>query len=106
MSGLDLLERIRADEGTRELPVIVISGHATVHDAVKAIKLGAADFFEKPLNRDRIVVSVKNALLTSELVRKVADFAAQMEARYEMIGQSPAMQRLTQPACGILAMPV
>ncbi len=94
MSGLDLLERIRMDEGTRELAVIVISGHATVHDAVKAIKLGAADFFEKPLNRDRVVVSVKNALKTSELARKVADFAAQMEARYEMIGQSPAMQRL------------
>lgn len=94
MSGLDLLERIRADDGTRELAVIVVSGHATVHDAVKAIKLGAADFFEKPLNRDRIVVSVKNALKTSELARKVADFNAQMEARYEMIGQSPAMQRL------------
>jgi len=94
MSGLKLLERMRQDEATRELPVIVISGHATVHDAVKAIKLGAGDFFEKPLNRERILVSVKNALKTSELVRKVADFSAQIEARYEMIGQSAAMQRL------------
>jgi DNA-binding NtrC family response regulator len=94
MSGLRLLERMRQDEATRELPVIVISGHATVHDAVKAIKLGAGDFFEKPLNRERILVSVKNALKTSELVRKVADFSAQIEARYEMIGQSAAMQRL------------
>jgi DNA-binding NtrC family response regulator len=85
---------MRQDEATRELPVIVISGHATVHDAVKAIKLGAGDFFEKPLNRERILVSVKNALKTSELVRKVADFSAQIEARYEMIGQSAAMQRL------------
>jgi DNA-binding NtrC family response regulator len=94
MSGLELLERVRQDEGTKELPVIVVSGHATVHDAVKAIKLGAGDFFEKPLNRERILVSVKNALKTSELVRRVADFAAQMEARYEMIGQSAPMQRL------------
>ncbi|HLM71849.1 MAG TPA: sigma-54 dependent transcriptional regulator [Polyangiaceae bacterium] len=94
MSGLRLLERMRQDEATRELPAIVISGHATVHDAVKAIKLGAGDFFEKPLNRERILVSVKNALKTSELVRKVADFSAQIEARYEMIGQSAAMQRL------------
>ena len=52
MSGLEMLERVRNDEGLRELPVIVISGHATVHDAVTAIKLGASDFFEKPLNRD------------------------------------------------------
>ena len=41
------------------MPVIVISGHATVHDAVHAIKLGASDFFEKPLNRERVLVSVQ-----------------------------------------------
>jgi DNA-binding NtrC family response regulator len=94
MSGLELLERIRQDDTIGELPVIVVSGHATVHDAVKAIKLGASDFFEKPLNRERILVSVKNALKTSRLAREVADLYAQMEARYEMIGQSAAMQRL------------
>jgi DNA-binding NtrC family response regulator len=94
MSGLELLERIRQDDAVSELPVIVVSGHATVHDAVKAIKLGASDFFEKPLNRERILVSVKNALKTSRLAREVADLYAQMEARYEMIGQSAAMQRL------------
>jgi two-component system, NtrC family, nitrogen regulation response regulator NtrX len=94
MSGLELLERLRQDDATRELPVIVVSGHATVHDAVKAIKLGAGDFFEKPLNRERILVSVKNTLQTSALVREVADLHAQMEARYEMLGQSAPMQRL------------
>src|SRR5262249_52926927 len=56
MSGIDLLGKIRQDDATRELPVIVISGHATVQDAVLAIKLGAGDFFEKPLNRERILV--------------------------------------------------
>src|SRR5688572_23770567 len=45
MSGLEALEKIRGDEGLKSLPVIVISGHASVHDAVAAIKLGAADFF-------------------------------------------------------------
>jgi DNA-binding NtrC family response regulator len=94
MSGLDLLERIRQDDAMRELPVIVISGHATVHDAVMAIKLGAGDFFEKPLNRERVLVSVKNTLHSAELVRMVADLNAQIQARYEMIGQSPVMQRL------------
>src|SRR5262249_50738516 len=49
MSGLDALERIKKDDATKDLPIIVISGHATVADAVNAIKLGASDFFEKPL---------------------------------------------------------
>ena len=94
MHGLDLLERIRQDDATRELPVIVISGHATVHDAVKAIKLGAGDFFEKPLNRERVLVGVRNALKTSRLAREVADLLAEVHARYEMIGQSAPMQRI------------
>jgi DNA-binding NtrC family response regulator len=94
MSGIELLSRLRQDESTRELPVIVISGHATVQDAVQAIKLGAGDFFEKPLARERILVSVKNTLLASQLSREVASLHAQIEARYEMIGQSPGMQRL------------
>ncbi|MDB5215435.1 MAG: Response regulator of zinc sigma-54-dependent two-component system, partial [Myxococcaceae bacterium] len=53
MSGLEALERIRNEEATRDMPIIVISGHATVNDAVHAIKLGASDFFEKPLARER-----------------------------------------------------
>ena len=62
MSGLDALERVRKEEATRDTPIIVISGHATVNDAVHAIKLGASDFFEKPLARERVLVSVKNVL--------------------------------------------
>jgi two-component system, NtrC family, nitrogen regulation response regulator NtrX len=96
MSGLDLLSRLRQDDATSELPVIVISGHATVQDAVQAIKLGAGDFFEKPLNRERILVSVRNTLRASKLAREVASLHAEIEARYEMIGQSGAMRRLYQ----------
>src|SRR5262249_47718799 len=94
ISGVDVLGKLRQDDATRELPVIVISGHATVHDAVSAIKLGAGDFFEKPLNRERVLVGVRNALQTSQLVREVASLHAQIEARYEMIGKSAPMQRL------------
>jgi DNA-binding NtrC family response regulator len=94
MSGLELLARLRGDEATHPLPVIVISGHGTIPDAVQAIRLGAADFIEKPLNRERVLVSVKNVLAVSELTRRVARIDADLWARYAMIGESPAMKRL------------
>jgi DNA-binding NtrC family response regulator len=96
MSGLDALEKLRADEATRDVPVIVISGHATVHDAVAAIKLGANDFFEKPLNRERVLVSVRNSIRTARLHRTVEQMRAELEARYEMIGTSLPMHKLFQ----------
>jgi len=94
LSGLEALEKLRADEGTRDMPVIVISGHATVHDAVLAIKLGASDFFEKPLNRERVLVSVRNSIRTARLSRTVEQMRAELEARYEMIGTSPPIKKL------------
>jgi DNA-binding NtrC family response regulator len=94
MSGLEALEKLRKDEATKQVPVIVISGHASVHDAVLAIKLGAADFFEKPLNRERVLVSVHNVIRTAKLSVAMAELREEVEARYEMIGQSPPMQRL------------
>lgn len=94
MSGLDALREIRQDDATRDVPVVVISGHATVHDAVAAIKLGASDFFEKPLNRERILVSVENCIRTARLSRTVEQMRAELEQRYEMIGTSAPMQKL------------
>lgn len=96
MSGLDALGKLRSEEANKDLPVIVISGHATVHDAVNAIKLGASDFFEKPLNRERVLVSVSNCIRTARLTRTVEAMRGELEARYEMIGTSPAMQKLFQ----------
>src|SRR6187549_976230 len=96
IGGLDVLQRLRADDATRDLPVIVISGHATVHDAVAAIKLGATDFFEKPLNRERVLVSVRNSIRTARLNRTVEQMRGELQARYEMIGTSPPIQRLFQ----------
>ena len=94
MSGLDALAKIRSDEATKDLPIIVISGHATVHDAVQAIKLGASDFFEKPLARERVLVSVRNVLHAAIVQRELARVTAQQLQRYEMIGRSTVMQRL------------
>jgi DNA-binding NtrC family response regulator len=94
ISGLEALERLRKDEATKQVPVIVVSGHATVHDAVAAIKFGAADFFEKPLNRERVLVSVQNVIRTAKLSQAMAELREELETRYEMIGKSPPMQRL------------
>ncbi|GAC1357974.1 MAG: sigma-54 dependent transcriptional regulator [Polyangiales bacterium] len=94
ISGLEALEKMRADEAMKGIPVIVISGHATVHDAVNAIKLGAADFFEKPLNRERVVVSVRNCLDRAALSRELSGFKAEASKRHEMIGKSAAMKKL------------
>ena len=64
-NGIDLLRELQAAEITA--PVIMISGHATIADAVEATRAGAFDFLEKPLGRDRVMVAVKNALEQGKL---------------------------------------
>jgi two-component system nitrogen regulation response regulator NtrX len=93
-SGIDALEKLRKDDATKDLPVIVISGHASVNDAVQAIKLGASDFFEKPLNRERVLVSVRNVLEAAKTLRALAEVSAAQLKRYEMIGASAVIQKL------------
>jgi two-component system, NtrC family, nitrogen regulation response regulator NtrX len=94
MSGLETLAKLRSDEATRDLPIIVISGHATVNDAVQAIKLGASDFFEKPLARERVLVSLRNVLDAATAHRELAIVSEQQLLRYEMVGRSAVIQRL------------
>jgi len=60
MDGLEVLTRLA--EGGLTLPVVIISGHGTVETAVQATKLGAFDFLEKPLDADRVLVTLRNAL--------------------------------------------
>ena len=95
MHGLSLLDRAR--ELWRDLPVIVVSGHAETPDVVEAMRRGAADFFSKPVDRERVVVSVRNALARRSLEGRVATLAAH-ERRFadEMVGDSPAMRRLRE----------
>jgi two-component system nitrogen regulation response regulator NtrX len=94
MSGIEALAKIRSEPETRHLPVLMVSGHASVAEAVKAVQLGATDFFEKPLDRDRVLVTVRNALQTWQLQRELEQLRADVEQRYEMIGESPVMRSL------------
>ncbi len=97
MSGLDLLKKLRSSgKPWGQLPVIVISGHASLQEAVEAVKLGATDFLEKPLDRDRLVITVRNCLEQAGLRREVAELRAREAGRREMIGSSPPMVRLLE----------
>jgi len=65
MDGMEVLERIKGE--IPNLPVIMISGHGNIELAVKAVKLGAYDFIEKPLSLEKVLLAVNNALLFSKL---------------------------------------
>jgi two-component system, NtrC family, nitrogen regulation response regulator NtrX len=90
--GLELLKELK--ERDPELPVIVISGHGNVDSAVKAIRLGAYDFLEKPLSLSRVLLTVANALERSRLSREVRALADRFEKDDPLIGGSPRMLRL------------
>jgi DNA-binding NtrC family response regulator len=95
MDGLTLLSRAR--ELWKDLPVVVISGHADTSDIVDAVKRGAADFIGKPVDRERVIVCVRNALSRRTLEEKVQALSAK-ERRFadEMVGDSPAMRKLRE----------
>ncbi len=95
-NGIDLAREIAA--GRDAAPVIMISGHANIADAVQATRAGAFDFLEKPLGRDRVLVAVKNALQQAALRlenERLRELAGQTPA---MIGPSAAFQRTVDQA--------
>ena len=94
LDGLKVLERIR--ESHPEVVVVMISGHGTVETAVKATKLGAFDFLEKPLSIEKTLVVVKNALEHQALLAENKRLRAEREERYRIIGESVPMKALRQ----------
>ena len=81
----------------RETPpptVVMISGHATLADAVRAVKSGAYDLLEKPLDRERLLVTIRNALERRAMATEVAGLRALADERFEMVGRSAPMQAL------------
>ncbi|MBK6489302.1 MAG: sigma-54-dependent Fis family transcriptional regulator [Gemmatimonadetes bacterium] len=92
MDGLEALRHIRQlDPGAT---VVMISGHATIQTAVEATQLGAYDILEKPLDTDRILVLLRNALQHLSLQEENAQLRASIESRYEIVGKSFAIRTL------------
>ncbi len=94
LDGLEVLRRIQ--EKHPETVVVMISGHGTVETAVRATKLGAFDFLEKPLSIEKTLVVVKNALEHQALFEENRQLRDQLETRYRIIGESVPMKALRQ----------
>lgn len=92
IDGLETLKQMRAS-GV-EAAVVIISGHGNIETAVRATKLGAFDFIEKPLSIEKTVLAVRNALRQKELERVNAELVAELNREYAMIGESVAMRAL------------
>ncbi|MGA1997293.1 MAG: sigma-54 dependent transcriptional regulator [Bryobacteraceae bacterium] len=96
-NGIDLLRTVRQNAAAS--PVIMISGHGTIADAVEATRAGAFDFLEKPLSRDRVLVAIKNALDRSNLEHENERLRELVKSDApKMIGSSPAWQRAVEQA--------
>ena len=100
MGGIDVLKEIKNEY--REIEVIVISGHANIDIAVKAVKLGAFDFVEKPLSMEKIINLVRNALRIEDLRRENKSLRNNLFVEDQMIGTSAVMniiwERIQQSA--------
>ncbi len=92
MDGLEVLMRLR--EIDPDALVVMISGHGTIETAVEATRRGAYDFLEKPLDTDRILVTLRNALQQRGLVQENARLRGEVESRHEIVGSSFAIRAL------------
>src|ERR1700734_2087034 len=86
--GLDVLNEIRSLETENKPEVIIISGHGTIETAVRATKLGAFDFLEKPLSLERTLIVVKNAIESAKLHRENLEFRRQFALETTITGES------------------
>jgi two-component system nitrogen regulation response regulator NtrX len=94
MDGLETLRKLRELDGHAQ--VVMISGHGTIQTAVEATQLGAYDFLEKPLDTDRILLTLRNALQHVDLASENVRLKAQVHAQYEIVGSSKAIQQVIE----------
>lgn len=94
MGGIDVLKKIK--EKYSEIAIIMISGHANIDLAVKAVKLGAFDFMEKPLSLDKVITLVRNAIEIQTLKRENRTLKMISHKEDDMIGQSVPIQQIRE----------
>ncbi len=95
MGGLDGLETLsRLCDLDPPATVVMISGHGTIATAVQATQRGAFDFLEKPLDTDRLLVTLRNALSQSALTGENRELKRALDTRYPMVGTSPALEEV------------
>jgi len=92
MDGLETLKRLR--ELDPQAQVVMISGHGTIQTAVEATQLGAYDFLEKPLDTDRILLTLRNALQHIVLVNENVRLKQEVREQYEIVGSSKAIRHV------------
>jgi two-component system, NtrC family, nitrogen regulation response regulator NtrX len=90
MDGIEVLFKINETAG--DTPVVMISGHGNIDTAVEAIKKGAYDFLEKPLDLNRLLITIRNATDKSRLVTQTQVLKNKVSRMYEMVGESEAIK--------------
>lgn len=94
MNGFEVLNKLK--ELNLDINVIVISAFSSLENAVKATKLGAFDFLEKPIDRDKLLLSIRNALSQVKLVKENKELKKTLNESSVIIGRSPAIQNVLQ----------
>ena len=94
MDGIEVLEKIHAIDS--DTTVVMISGHGTIDTAVEAIKKGAFDFISKPLDLNRLLITIRNATDKSRLVTETRVLKRKVNRNYEMLGNSEALGRIRE----------
>jgi DNA-binding NtrC family response regulator len=94
MDGIEVLQKI--SESSSDIPVIMISGHGNIDTAVEAIKKGAYDFLEKPLDLNRLLITIRNATDKSSLITQTQVLKNKVSRMYEIIGESEAIRKVKE----------
>ncbi|MDR1672676.1 MAG: sigma-54 dependent transcriptional regulator [Bacteroidales bacterium] len=94
MDGMEVLEKIMKMSG--DVPIVMISGHGNIDTAVEAIKKGAFDFIEKPLDLNRLLITIRNAMEKKELVTETKVLKRRVSKTYEIIGESSAIKNVLE----------
>jgi len=94
MDGIEVLQKLQ--EISTDVPVIMISGHGNIDTAVDSIRKGAFDFLEKPLDLNRLLITIRNALERGSLISQTKTLKKQVSKKYDIVGNSPAIMQVKE----------